>query len=165
MSFVSNKLFIVRTILRATVQTCTTYTIIIAYFAVLLYTPVLVSTNGNLQTTTVFFTRNFTQGWLNSYYCSLPTFSCLYICASNQSEEDSWSGTFGVTIFRKFYCDYIVVCILCTQCLLQHTCLFLFLSYLLLLAYLEQVRCICCVAFVYCLMLNELHCFDFCNNS
>ena len=54
-------------------------------FAILLYTSVLVSTNNysvvlyncDLQTRTVFFTRNFTQGWLNSYYSS-PALSCLY---------------------------------------------------------------------------------------
>ena len=33
--------------------------------------------NGDLQTTIVLFTRNFTQGWLNSY-CSLPDLSCRF---------------------------------------------------------------------------------------
>ena len=87
---------------------------------------------------------DFTQSWLNSYYL-LPSLSCLFKCASNQSDEGSWSVTLGVSPSREFYCDYIVVCVLCTQCLLlrSHTCLSLFLSYLLLLVYLEQVGCIC----------------------
>ena len=41
----------------------------------------LVFHNGDLQTTTVSFTHNFTQGWLNSYYWFLPALSCLFIYA------------------------------------------------------------------------------------
>ena len=65
-------------------------TTVIYLFAILLYTFVPVSTNncsvdlcnGDLQTTIVFFTRNFTQGWLNSYY-SLPALFCPFIRANN----------------------------------------------------------------------------------
>ena len=82
---------------------------------------------GERQTTTVSFGRNFTQGWLNSYY-SLLALSWPFICASDQSDEGSWSGTFGVSISREFH---IFVCVLYTQCfwLLSHTFLPIFLSY------------------------------------
>ena len=75
----------------------------------------------------------------------LPALSCCFIWASDQSDERSWSETFGASPSRKFYCNYIVVCVLCTQCLLlrSHTCLSLFLSCLLLFVYLEQVQYIC----------------------
>ena len=39
----------------------------------------LVLYNGHLQTTTVLFTRNFTQHWLNSYYSLSSALSCLFI--------------------------------------------------------------------------------------
>ena len=47
--------------------------------------------NDNLQTTTVFFTRNFTQGWLNSNYSS-SAFSCPFIVQHKQSNERSRSS-------------------------------------------------------------------------
>ena len=87
-------------------------------FVILHYTSVLISTNNclvdfyncSLQTMTVFFTRNFTQAWLNSYY-PLRVLSC----GSDQFDEGSWSGTFGTLPSREFYCDYIFVYALCTQ--------------------------------------------------
>ena len=77
------KVFIVRTILCVTVQICTTHTTIIYLFYIiiyLLYCLLFLSHNYSLdlhdeelQTTTVFCTRNFTQGSLNS----LLTLACL----------------------------------------------------------------------------------------
>ena len=73
----------------------------------------------------------FTQDWLNYYY-SLPALSYPFIVLQKQSNERSLS--------QELYRNYIVVCPLCTQCLLlrSHTCLSLFLS-CLLLVYLKQV--------------------------
>ena len=75
--------FVVRIIFCATVSSLYNNNYL---FVILLYTSVLLTTNncsidlynGNLQPTTVFFTRNFTQGWLNSYYCCLFCLAFLY---------------------------------------------------------------------------------------
>ena len=73
MCSVSIKLFIVRTIFYATVSNLYNNNYLIV---IVLYTYVLLSSNncwvdfynGDLQTTTILFTRNFTQGCVNSYY-------------------------------------------------------------------------------------------------
>ena len=80
MCLVSVKLFIVRTILCATVQTYATYTTIITtittrslflfvhkLFVSTKHTYSLALYSKELQTTTVLFTRNITQGGLDFY--------------------------------------------------------------------------------------------------
>ena len=91
----------------------------------LLYTSVLVSTNnwsvdlysGDLQTTTVFFTLNFTQGWLNSY-CLSSALSCPLIVQNKWCNERSWSRRFVFSASQELYLENIVVCALCTHCCL-----------------------------------------------
>ena len=86
-------------------------------FVILLYTSILLSTNncsvdlynGDLQTATVFFKRNFTQGWLNSYYSS-SALSCPFIVQHKHSNEHTWTRTFVFLSSRELYCDFIVVC-------------------------------------------------------
>ena len=93
-------------------------------FDILLYPSVLISTNncsvdpynGDLQTTTVFFTRNVTSH--KADYSLLSALSCLFIVLRKQSNERSWSRIFVFSLSREFYCDFIVVCVLCTHCLL-----------------------------------------------
>ena len=72
--------------------------------------------NGDLQKTNVFFTHNFTQGWLNSYYSS-SALSCLFIVLSAQSGLHSKSRVFlywivfslSIPISLLFvYCIHIV---------------------------------------------------------
>ena len=78
--------------------------------------------NSDLQTTTVFFTRNFTQGWLNSNYSS-SALSCPFIVQHKQSNERSRSRTFVFSLSREFHRDRIIVCGLWTYCCLyvRHT--------------------------------------------
>ena len=71
--------------------------------------------NGNLPTTTVLFTHNFSQVWLNSC-CSLSALSCHFKVQPNQSKEHSWSRMFMssnsiATSFLFVYCIHIVVCV------------------------------------------------------
>ena len=92
MFLVSIKLFIIRTILCGTVQT-------FLFIRYSYHTTSLDLRNGDLQTTTVFFTRNFTQGWQNSYWL-LPALSCIFICAS----------MFVFSLSRELYSDFIIAC-------------------------------------------------------
>ena len=64
--------------------------------------------NAELQTTTVLFTLNFTQGWLNSYWL-LPALYCLYICLHLLFAELSQSKMFVYSLSREPYSDFIVV--------------------------------------------------------
>ena len=112
-------------------------TIIICLFVILITQLFAHSArNGDLQTTTVFFTCNFTRGWVNSYY-SLSAMSCPFMVLHKQSNECSWSRTLVFTLSRKLHRVYTL------SFVHSHTCLCLFLSCLLLLLYLEQIRCIC----------------------
>ena len=87
--------FIVRTILCATVSNLYNNNYL---FVLLLYSSVLLGTNNcleglynsDLQTAIVLFTRNFTQGWLNTYYSS-SALSCPFIVQDKQSNERSWN--------------------------------------------------------------------------
>ena len=109
-------LFIVRTIFCATVSNLCNRNYLLV---ILLYTSVLLSTkncsvdiyNSDLQTTTVSFTCNFIQGWLNSYY-SPSALSCPFIVQHNHSNERSWSRTFMFSPARELYCHLIFVCVL-----------------------------------------------------
>ena len=113
--------FIVRTILFAAVQTCTTYIIIITtittrllflsaynlfanHICSLYFSPnhSLDLHNGDLKTNTVLFTHNFIQGWLNSYY-SLCLFCLALLVQHNQYNELSWSRTFFLSLFLFVY--------------------------------------------------------------
>ena len=75
-------------------------------FVILLYNFVILSTsycfvnlyNGHLQATTVLFTLNFTQGWLN-YYWPLPALSCFFIVQQEQSNELSVSRILHTLLF------------------------------------------------------------------
>ena len=112
--------------------------------AILLYTSVRVSTNnwsvdlynGDLQTTTVSSTCNFTQGWLNSY-CLMSALSCPVIVLHKQSNERSWSRMFVFSLSRELYCNFIIFCVHIV------VCAFTYLSIMLDVVYLERVRCIC----------------------
>ena len=55
------------------------------------------------------------------FHTRLTELLLLLWSANGQSAADSWSRTFGASPSRKFYCDYIVVCILCTRCLWLHS--------------------------------------------
>ena len=80
--------------------------------------------------------RVFTQDWLN-YKFSSSALSYLFIVLHNNSKERSSSRTFVFSPSRKLYCDFIVVCILCTHCLLLSFLVYPVLSRtLLLLVYL-----------------------------
>ena len=68
--------------------------------------------NGYLQSTTVLFTRNFTQSWLNSYL-PLRALSCPFIVQHEQSNECSWSRRFMFSPYRELHCDLIVVYAFC----------------------------------------------------
>ena len=88
-------------------------------FFILLYNSVLLSAsnslvnlyNGDLQTTTVLFTCNFTQGWLN-YYRLDVCFVLPFYGPTQQSVERSWSRMFRLSLSR----EHIVY----TSCLLLH---------------------------------------------
>ena len=56
----------------------------------------------DLQNPTLLFIRNFTQGWLNSYWL-LPVLSCLFICSRLQSDERSQSRIFVFSHSRELY--------------------------------------------------------------
>ena len=103
----STKLFIVRTILCATIYN-SMYQTIISLFVVCLTIIRHSAHNGDHQTMTVLFTRKFTQGWLTTHWL-LPALFCLLICARLQFDEGSWSETFGVSLSREILCDSIVV--------------------------------------------------------
>ena len=75
------------------------------------------NSSGDLQTTTVFFTCNFIQSWLNSYYSS-SSLPCPFIVQRNQSNERSWSRMFVFSPSREPYCDFIFVCVLYAHCCL-----------------------------------------------
>ena len=64
--------------------------------------------NGDLQTTTVLFTRNFTEGWLNSYYWS-SALSCPFIVQHKQCNQRSWSRKFAFSLSQELYCNFYVV--------------------------------------------------------
>ena len=64
----------------------------------------------------------FTQGWLN-YYCLLPALSCPFICASDQSNECSFSRLLKNSIATTLLFVYTMLFVG------SHTCLSLFLSY------------------------------------
>ena len=63
---------------------------------------------------------------------SLPTLSCLFICAHLQSAECSQSRRYGFSPSQKLYCDRLYMCLFILVCP----------SCLLLLVYLEVIRCI-----------------------
>ena len=67
----------------------------------------LFCSHEDLQTTTVFFTRNFTQDWLNSYWLS-SNLAGLFIVQHNQSNERSWIRTFMFLPFHELYCDHLL---------------------------------------------------------
>ena len=98
-------------------------------FVILFYDSVLLSTsncsvdlyNGGLQTTTVLFTCNFTQGWWNFYYYSSSALSWPFIVQHKQSNKSSWSKTFVFSVSRELYWNFIFVCVLCTHYLLLST--------------------------------------------
>ena len=62
--------------------------------------------------------RVFTHDWLNSYYW-LSALCCLYKCPRKQCDEHFWSRTFVFSSSRELYLDFIVACVLCTDCLLS----------------------------------------------
>ena len=118
-----------------------TYTTILG--TILLYTSVHISFsncsvdlyNSDHQTTTVFFARNFTQGWLNSY--ALSAMSCPFIVQRKQADERSWSRQFVFSLFKELYCDFIFVCAFAYLSIRFFSCL--------LLVYLELFLWICVV--------------------
>ena len=124
------KIFVALTVSWATVSNLSNNN----YFVIFLYSSVLLSTNnrsvdlynGILQTTTVLFTRNFTQDGLNSYW--LPAFFC-----------DTNSLTNGLKFSRTISRHILLL----GNSVYFVDCLYIFLSYLFLLVYLEHVRCIC----------------------
>ena len=72
--------------------------------------------------------RVFTQDWLNYY--SSPALSCLLISLSKQSNKRSWSRMFVFSLSQELYRDFIVICVLCTHCLLLRSLLvYLLLSH------------------------------------
>ena len=101
--------------------------------------------NGDLQTTIVYFTRNITQGWLNSDWLS-SALSCPFIAQNNQYNEHSLSRKFVFSPSRELYRNHLLF-------VHSHTCLYLFPSCLLLLVYLDRVQCICVMCIVYTLPL------------
>ena len=138
----SVRLFVVHTILCATVFNL--YNNTRNYlFVILLTSSVLISTNScsvdlynsDLQTTTVFFTCNITQGWLNSY--ALSAMSCPFIVQRKQADERSWSRQFVFSLFKELYCDFIFVCAFAYLSIRFFSCL--------LLVYLELFLWICVV--------------------
>ena len=66
--------------------------------------------SGDLQTTTVLFTRN-----ASSHKTDLP-----FYCTTQQSEERSWSIMFVFSHSRELYYVFIFVCVLYTHSLLSH---------------------------------------------
>ena len=121
-------------------------------FVMLLYTSVLVSTNncsvhlynGNLPTATIFFTRNFTHGWLNSYCSSQSCTNSLTnfcVLAFSRTPSGPYCSLRTVSTLLPVYCVRIFPCAFAHLSILM--LVVLFLSCLLLLVYLEQVRCIC----------------------
>ena len=149
MCLISIKLFIVRTILCATVQTYTTFTTIT--------TRLLFYSAYNLfasNTYSLFFSHNYSLFFSHPYSLdlhseelqtatshkaewiltnSLPDLSTSFICAHLQSAECSLSKRFAFLPSRELYSDSLYMCILILVCP----------SCLLLLVYLEGVRCIC----------------------
>ena len=63
--------------------------------------------NGNLQTTTVLFTLNFTQDWQNSYHKLSSILCCPFIDLHNQFNWHSWSRTCVFSLSQELYCDFI----------------------------------------------------------
>ena len=130
-------------------------------FVILFYDSGLLSTsncsvdlyNGGLQTTTVLFTCNFTQGWWNFYYYSSSALSCLFIVQHKQSNESSWSRTFVFSVSRELYCNFIFVCVLWTHYLLL--LLLLSISFILILMLLFGLQACCSCFYLPLLMLND----------
>ena len=141
------KLFIVRTILYATVSNlynnnynniCLFDIFLTQLFAILLTLEILKPL--------FWFTRNFTPGWLISDYLS-SALSCVFILQHDQSNERFWNRSFA---FSKTLSRLLVY-------VHSHTCLSLFLSCLLLLVYLDRIPCIClCVFCSPCLLCVRL---------
>ena len=78
-----------------------------------------------LTIATVLFTRNFTQGWLNSY-CVLIAIFVPFICTRLQSAERSQSRMFIMSPSREIYRVSFCICFLilvCPACLLLLVCL------------------------------------------
>ena len=110
------------------------YMTTIYLFAIFLHTYILIRIkncwvglyNDDLQTMTVFFTHNFTEGWLNSYY-SLRAFSwifiCLFICLFVWSflKWNVQNFAFSRILLRLHCC----LCI-CIQCLLLRSDTYLY---------------------------------------
>ena len=117
---VSVKLLIVGTILCTTVQTCSRTTYMTSTITIIVWFVTLI----DLQTTTILFTRNFTQGWLNSYNSLLPL-SCPFIVQHNQYNEHSWNRTFVFSPSRELYTDFFCLFIMLRFLTLR----FLYLSY------------------------------------
>ena len=140
MCLVSIKLFIVLTILCATVKTCITYTVIITTITTINTCSFFLSAynlfasnntcsldlfSGDHQTMTVLFTRNASshkKDWMNFYFLSLAL-SCRFIVQDNQSNERSGSRRFVFRPSRELYCDYTVVCVHLVVC--AFACLFI----------------------------------------
>ena len=71
--------------------------------------------NGDRQTTTVLFTRNFTQGWLNSYYSSFAL-SGPFIVVEHSCFRFLKSSI--ATPFLFVYCVHIASCCVRLRCIL-----------------------------------------------
>ena len=67
--------------------------------------------------------RDFTQGWLNSYYLSCAL-SCSFIVIHKHANERSWSRMFVCSFARELYSNYIIVGILysLSNCCCWFTC-------------------------------------------
>ena len=63
--------------------------------------------SGELQTTTVLFTCNFTQGWLNSYW-SLSALCYPFVVQHEQFNESSLTRRFVFSPSRELYRNHIV---------------------------------------------------------
>ena len=108
--------------------------------------------SGDLQTTTVLFACN-----VSSHQADWVTTTRCLLC--DQSDEGSWSEMFGALPPQEFYYAYIVFCVFCTQCLLL--LVYSFFSYACCWFTWNKLDIFVSVAFVYCLMLNDIILFLF----
>ena len=123
--------------------------------------------NGDLQTTTVLFTRNFTQGWLNYYYWLLSVLFCPFIVQHNQYNERSWNRTFVFLCSQELHCDLIFDHNVCSYCV-RLVCAFVIylchthINVVVGLLIISSMNTCVSVAFVLSfLMLNDIRSFLF----
>ena len=90
------------------------------------------SYSNEFQTTTVLFTRNFTQDRLNSY-CLPSALSFSFIVQHNQYKERSWSRTFVFSFYRTLLWFHFCWCIMYTFVAFSYFAISLSISVILIL--------------------------------